>query len=450
MIKSCFIIYSLLLISQMSIGQSLYDSLWGDEQLNKRIEEGIQKNRKGDLTLRLLNDKGQALKNVEVHIVQLKHEFLFGSNLFMLKGFRTEEENKKYEQTFLSLFNHGSIPFYWKPLEPTQGNLRFESNSEPIYRRPPPDLVVDFCEKNQIYPKGHTLVWDNPRWAIPTWLPQKEELIQPLINQRISTIAQRYGNKIQMWDVVNEIKNRHMEVVMPKDFALKAFEQAEENFPKSSILMINETTSIWYDRKREYSFYYMTIENLLLKKARIDAIGLQCHFFHSEEEFRNVVQGKSMKPKEIFEVLDTYALFGKPLHITEVTIPTIPNSKEGEALQAKITKNLYRIWFSYPNVQSIVWWNIADGTAAPGEDKWLGGFLREDMTEKPSYQILNDLINKEWKSNMKLKIQQENIISANLFYGKYLITIIQGKKIFKQEINFTQAGQKELEIQAKF
>jgi GH35 family endo-1,4-beta-xylanase len=439
-----------LLAAQQLVAQSAYDSLWGNAQINQRIEEGIAKNRMGQLTLRLLDAKGQPLKNVEVEISQQKHDFLFGTSLFMLKGLKTEQANQKYEEAFLSLFNHGSIPFYWKTLEPDQGKPRFASNSEPIYRRPPPDLVLDFCNQHQIYPKGHTLVWDNPRWAVPTWLPADEGKIQPLIDQRISQIAERYGQKIPMWDVVNELKNRHMQVPMPRDFAQLAFAQAERVFPANSILMINEATPIWYDRKREYSFYYQVIENLLLKKARIDAIGLQCHFFHGEEEFRNVMRGKIMRPSEIFEVLDTYAAFGKPLHITEVTIPTLPNTAEGEAWQAKVTRNLYRAWFSYPNVQSIVWWNIVDGTAAPGEDIWRGGFLREDLSPKPAYQVLNQLINQEWKSQIKLSPQPNHVLQVKVFYGKYLIVVRKGKSTFKQEINFTKAGAQEFEIITNF
>ena len=93
-----------------------YDSLWKDSSVEKRITEGIEQNRKGDFTLLFPDLKGKA----EVEIQQVKHDFMFGSNIFMLKGFKTEAENQRYEEVFKSLFNLASVPFYWKTLEPEQ------------------------------------------------------------------------------------------------------------------------------------------------------------------------------------------------------------------------------------------------------------------------------------------------------------------------------------------
>ncbi|MBC7570923.1 MAG: endo-1,4-beta-xylanase [Spirosoma sp.] len=442
-------IFILLLIgSHFATAQSArYDSLWANAAVEKRIADGIETNRKGDFTLIITAKNGTPIRNATVEVRLVKHEFLFGSNLFMINGFKTEAQNRRYEDAFLSLFNHGSIPFYWKTLEPEPGNIRFAANSAPVYRRPPPDAVLDFCRTNGIYPKGHTMVWDNPQWAIPTWLPKNESVIQPLIDKRIGQIAERYSRTIPMWDVVNEIKNRHIDVVMPRDFALNAFKRADAVFPKESILLLNETTSLWYDRKREYSQYYQTIENLLLKGARIDAIGLQCHFFHGDQEYQDVLAGKTMRPADLFEILDTYAHFNKPLHLTELTIPTIPDSPEGRHMQATVARNLYRLWFSYPNMASIVWWNIADGTAAPGEDKWRGGFLNEDLTPKPSYTVLNDLINKDWKTTLNTTLNDTNKLTFRGFYGDYKITIKEGKTVTERTVRLTKSGSKTVAVE---
>lgn len=68
---------------------SRYDSLWNNAAVEKRIADGIEKNRKGDFTLLFPNLKG----NAQIEIQQVKHEFQFGSNIFMLKGFKTDAEN---------------------------------------------------------------------------------------------------------------------------------------------------------------------------------------------------------------------------------------------------------------------------------------------------------------------------------------------------------------------
>ena len=48
----------------------------------------------------------------------------------------------------------------------------------------------------------------------------------------------------------------------------------------------------------------------------------------------------------IFDVLDTFSDFKKPIHLSEITISAYSNSYEDLAIQAEIAKNMYKIWFS--------------------------------------------------------------------------------------------------------
>lgn len=407
---------------------SRYDSLWNNAAVEKRIAEGIEKNRKGDFTLLFPNLKG----NAQIEIQQVKHEFQFGSNIFMLKGFKTDAENQRYEEVFKSLFNTACVPFYWKDLEPEQGKPRFAANSAFIYRRPPPDLVLDFCQKNGITPKGHTLVWDNTAHAVPTWLTKDTSKIQPFIDARIKTLAERYGSQVKTWDVVNEVLADHPNVPMPPDYALKAFKTAQKYYPASTRLFINEVTTLsWQNYHRDYTPYKLLIENLKHKGARIGGIGLQFHFF-SEPLHHDVAAGKAMRPEDLFKALDLYGQFNLPLHVSEITIPTLPNTKEGLENQAKMTRNFYRLWFSHAAVEAIIWWNVADGTAVAGEDKWRGGFLDEALQPKPSYHALNSLINQEWKTKINTNVTGKSY-SFRGFYGEYVAKItVNGKTVEKR------------------
>jgi len=413
------------------------DSLWNDPVVEERINKGIETNRKGDFTISFPAFKGKT----EIEIKQVRHEFLFGANAFMVNGFDTEEKNRKYEKEFASLFNLACIPFYWKTLEPQQDHLRFASNSDPIYRRPPPDAVLEFCQKYNIIPKGHTLVWNNPAHSVPDWLPKDTAEIEKLITKRINIIASKYGNAIQTWDVVNESLHYFPQVIMPEDYVFKYFDVAKKVYPSSAKLMINEVTSVWQNNSREYSPYYLLIQNLLQRGSTIGAIGLQFHFFN-EQLNKDVLAGKDMTPKQLLAVLDLYGRFNKPLHVSEITIPTLPDTEEGQKYQGKLTRNFYRLWFSHPSVEAIIWWNLVDGTAVKNEDKWNGGLLNNDFSPKPSYTALNDLINKEWKTNLKTVVSDNNKYSFRGFYGEYLIRIKQGKKIIENKIKFSREGEK--------
>jgi endo-1,4-beta-xylanase len=427
-------------------GQSRYDSLWADPAVENRIQNGIEKNRKADAVIRLNPAKGKLRKGVKVEIRQLSHDFQFGSNIFMLNGYGSAEQNKRYEDIFKQLFNLACVPFYWKTLEPEEGVLRYEASSSKIYRRPPPDPVLDFCEKNGITPKGHTLVWDNVSHANPLWMPRDTTIMQQKIDQRIRQLGERYGQRVKTWDVVNELLSYHTGAIrMPDNFGLKSFQQFSKSFPKTTRGFINETTSIWTNYHREYSPYKLLIDNLKSKGAEIDGIGLQFHFF-SETLHNDVVAGKSITPKTVFDVLDLYGSYRLPVHISEITIPALPFNETGLANQAKMTRNFYRAWFSHEAVEAIVWWNVSDGTAVAGEDKWHGGFLNEDMSPKPAYYVLNDLINKEWKTSVSKVVDNGDAVSFRGFYGDYSVKITIGKQIIEKKLSIKKGQSNELSI----
>lgn len=437
----CFLFQPLLIKGQ----SDNYFSLWNDPEVEQKINRGIQENRKGFATLIFKDVEGKTIENASVTIKQISHDFLFGANIFMFDGFDDESKNQRYNSMFTDLLNYASLPFYWAALEPEPGNLRFEAGSEPIYRRPPPDPIVKFCKTNNVTMKGHTLIWDSPNWSVPEWLPEVPSQISPLINNRITQIADHYGDDIMIWDVANEVIARKPHVIMPKDFALSAFQQSEKVFPLHATLILNETTThSWRNFKGEYSPFYMLIDNLLMRGTKIDAIGFQFHFF-SEKLHQDVLDGKEMQPLHMWEVMDRYSDFELPIHITEITIPALPYNEEGLKSQAELTKDFYRLWFAHPNVEAITWWNVADGTAVPGEDKWHGGFLDNDLNPKPAYEVLNQLINEEW--NTQLTKEVNGPLKFQGFYGKYLIRGDYNGQEFEKEIHLSKNGQTEFIIQ---
>ena len=126
---------------------------------------GIELNRKGSAHI---NIKGENLpENITVEVEQKNHEFKFGANIFMLDEFECEEKNRIYREKFAELFDLATVPFYWSDLEPEEGKPRFAKDSPKIYRRPAPDLCVEYCKEKGIEPKCHCLNYD--AW-LPNWL----------------------------------------------------------------------------------------------------------------------------------------------------------------------------------------------------------------------------------------------------------------------------------------
>jgi GH35 family endo-1,4-beta-xylanase len=332
--------------------------------------------------------------------------------------------------------------------------LRFGKESEYIYRRPAPDVVLEFCKKNNITPKGHTLVWDNSQWALPDWLQKDEKIMEQKFDKRIDEIAERYRNEIGIWDVANEVTDRHSDVIMPKDFAYKAFKESERVFPGSTFFTLNFTTAIWYRaNKREYSADYLLIDNLMRRNAKLDVIGMQFHNFN-ENEYWRILKGELLTPEVMFNTLDLYSDFNLPIHITEITLAGL--SDKGEEYQATMAENYYKLWFSHPKVEAIIWWNMVDGTAVPArvnpdgsvvpdENRWNGGLLHRDFSEKPSFKVLDRLINHDWKTNLTLK-SSNNRVDFNGFYGRYKFSVKWNGKKYEKMVNFPKQGIRNQEI----
>jgi hypothetical protein len=151
-------------------------------------------------------------------------------------------------------------------------------------------------------------------------------------------------------------------------------------------------------------------------------------------------------PEQLYNVLDTYAKLGKPIQITEITIPSYSNDPEDEETQARIIRNLYRIWFSHPAMEAVIYWNLPDGYAhgavpgdmTKGENSYYGGLFRFDLTPKPAYSIIRDLFAKEWRTNLKLHTDS-GAVSFKGFYGEYDLEITAGGRTVRRTIHLNKA-----------
>ena len=141
------------------------------ELMETRVKNDIEKYRKGYCKIKVVDKNNKPVANKKVKITQTKHAFGYGANIFMLDEFGSDELNKKYRDDFKKYFNTATVPFYWNGLEPEKGKPRFDQNSEKIYRRPAPELCVEYCEENGINPKLHCLVYDK---FLPDWLPTQD------------------------------------------------------------------------------------------------------------------------------------------------------------------------------------------------------------------------------------------------------------------------------------
>jgi GH35 family endo-1,4-beta-xylanase len=390
-----------------------YVKLWRNPELTQQIDRNIEQNRKSDAELSVVGADGAPLKNVTLEISQQRQEFLFGCNLFALDQLPTAELNQKYERYFAQLFNFATVPFYWGDLEAEPGKTRYAEGSPKIWRRPPPDRLVNWCEEHGITPKGHALLYVKNMF-MPAWTARDNaETLRKQCAAHMTELAERYREKILIWDVINEeiprMRHTNEWPIVPQDYLAWGFKEAGRLFPKAKLL-INDGTNEAHDTPADYE---ALIKPLLDQGIRIEGVGMQFHLYGRT----GFMSGKTLKPQQLIEVYQRFSRMGLPLYITEITVPG--KEEHGEEQQAAIVTDLYRLWFSTPNMAGITWWNLGDGTAFQEENKALGGLLDNEMNPKAAYRELDRLINKEWKTRATVKTDAKGTATFRGFHGKY-------------------------------
>lgn len=427
-----------------------------DPEINFKIQAGIEKNRKGFGTIKLSHGDGKPVKKAEIRLTQTAHEFRFGCNSFMLGQFPESGQNALYEEKFRELFNLAVVPFYWSDLEPEDGKPRFGRDSAPVYRRPPPDMVLDFCEKYGITPKGHLLCWHS---FVPQWLSREKGRSAERLERRIRELAERYAERIKVWDVANEALQWDPEYSepMPERHVETAFEMAGKYFPESTELLYNEGPFVsWANYHGDYTPLYMLAKSLLNDGLPMKGLGLQYHMFAGLENMTDW-SFNFTNQRYLYAIMDQYAKLGVPFNVSEITVTARRDLGDGDEFQRLATEKLYRLWFSHPASNGIVWWNLVDGTAAyspmgseEGENQYRGGLLNFDFSEKPAYKAVSNLLKKEWNTRLNVEYEDGAENKFHGFYGDYDAVVKTDNGTFRKKLKLAKDGVNKFNLETEY
>jgi len=418
------------------------------KETDARVKAGIEANRKCDATLVFRDAQGRPCENVHVKVRQTRHEFKYGANLFGLAETKNGAEMAAaYRERFAAAFNLATLPFYWKSVEPERGKTRYAKDSPYIYRRPPIDMCLEWCEANGIEPKAHCLNYAD--WQ-PAWARGPVEREKALLEKRFAELAARYAKRIPMWEVTNETlfwgpaQHRNSVFFGKRDFVEWSFKTAAKYFP-SNKLVINEAAPNVIDCYRATrSAYYMQIENALMKGCRIDGIGIQAHAVWGTNMKTVVSQARfEYNPEHMFRIMDTYAQLGRPLQITELTIPAYSEDPGDEAVQAEIVRNLYSIWFSHKAMEAIIYWDLSDAYSWTAEH--VGSLCRRDMSPKPAYNVVRELFGREWRTNFERDAAGGRLAFRG-FRGTYEVEATSNGRTVKRQFAVGNAAPGPVEI----
>ena len=400
------------------------------EEIVAGAQQRIEKHRKADAVLLVLDKSGKPVAGAQVTVNQTRHTFLFGSNIFAWGRLPDQRQEAAYRKHFCELLNFATLPFYWASYEPRRGH--------PNHQRT--ERVAQWCKEHEITTKGHPLAWNH---SDPRWLPDDKQEIRRLQMARIDDCVSRFSGLIDRWDVVNEATHFDRETFVnrqaPKhsamwqavgqmEFTRECFAHARKAGPRATLLINDYRTDPAYER---------VVEQLVdpQGKPMYDVIGIQSH-----------MHGGAWPTRKIWKTCRTFSRFKVPLHFTETTILSgerrwqerqgepWPSTPEGEEYQAREVARFYTLLFSHPAVEAITWWDFADGHAWKGAP---AGFLREDMTPKPVYHELKKLIKGRWWTRVTLQTGPDGKAVLRGFLGDYNATVMADDR--KAQRKFTLA-----------
>jgi GH35 family endo-1,4-beta-xylanase len=382
-----------------------------DEGSLAGARERIEAHRKGRLDIVVAGPDGAPLPHRAVRLEQRDSAFLFGCNIFRLDPQDESREQKEYQRLFCDLLNYATLPFYWGSYEAEPGKTR-----EARLR-----AMASWCAEHGLRSKGHPLVWHE---VYPAWADAQEAPALKLQQKRTRQIVKDFRGLVDMWDVINEssVSHRFDNAIGKWAREVGAVKAAAEalrwarSANRKAVLLVND-----YNVSPEYE---AQIEGLTAGDHKPDAIGIQTHMHTSERPL-----------DQVWGICETYARFGLPLHFTELTVlsghyisPNVawsgyreenwPSTPAGEEKQLRYLERFYTLLFSHPAVAAITCWDFADGG-------WMNapaGLVRRDMSPKPIYDRLKELIRREWRTNVTLTTDAAGRAEVNAFYGRYVVT----------------------------
>jgi endo-1,4-beta-xylanase len=376
----------------------------------------IERHRKADVVVTVRDAAGRPVPAARVEIEQTRHAFLFGCNAFLFGRAGGDRDEAAYREQFAGLFNYATLPFYWPSYEPRRG----QTDHARIER------MARWCRANGITPKGHPLAWN---YAEPRWLPEGPAEVRALQMARIDDCVRRFAGVIDVWDVVNEATHFERDECKKRaprmtamwqetgrvEFVRECFRHARAAGPKATLLINDYRTDDAYAA--------------LLRELGegpggrpFDVIGVQSH-----------MHGGTWSNARVWEVCERFARFGVPLHFTEATILSgelgrgrgqrgLPwaSTADGEKRQADDVERLYTLLFSHPAVAGVTWWDFSDRGAWQGAP---AGLLRADMSPKPAYGRLRELVRKRWWTHATVRTGAEGRAECRVFLGEHRVTV---------------------------
>ncbi len=393
--------------------QAFYPGAEPNAQWRKDALARIEKFRKGDLTVRVLDQDNRPIPNAVVSLRQTNSKFQWGTCVVANRLLDNSDNAEKYRQFVkdycnVAVFENDLKWFSWQ-------NVR---NRQNIFK------AIEWLNQNNIVVRGHCLIW--PSWRNTPRdlraLQDSPDELRDRIKNHILEEATALSGKVVDWDVVNEpYDNTDIWKILGKDEIAEWFKTARQADPNVR-LYINDygILSGEGNDRRKQNFYFDLIKSLVDGGAPIGGIGLQGHF-----------GSRATPPERIVEIIERFSQFGLPIAITEHDVDA-----RDEEYHAQFTRDFLTAVFSCPSVDKFLVW----GFWARAHWRPNAAYFTENWELTPAGKEFTTLVGKEWRTNENGVTDQNGVFKTRAFLGSYELEIETSRGVQKESFEVDDVG----------
>ena len=381
----------------------------------KAAAQRIDKLRKGDLNIRVLNADGTPTEGAAVEVRMTRQAFPFAtavssSMLVRRKG----PDADRYRDMVDKLFTHVTIEY-----ETCQ--IPWESNHQVALD------AIKWLREHGKYVHGCHILWPHISDGLPERLvaaKTKPDEVRRLVMAHVDEKLNACKGQVREWNALNELHtNRFFQESLGdeegKRLVVETFRRAKQIDP-SLRLAVNDFGDMANPSREHIDGYLAWIRYLKEQRTAMDVVGLQCHF-------SQILRA----PDDCMAMLDRFAAFGYPLHASELDI-----NLSDEAVQADYQRDIMTVLYSHPAVEKITLWGFWEGR------HWLpeAALWRTDWTIKPNGLAWMDLVFRQWRTNAALKTDHDGATALRAFLGDYEVTATYEGKSISRKVSLPSGG----------
>lgn len=367
----------------------------------------IDKHRKSDMRLQVLDADGRPLHDAAYRIVQTRSDFGFGCSLDFFRSPRLKDHRDfkpgqvvpEQLERFTEVFNYTMIPYSgkWLYLEPEQGDRRYEDL----------DAYLAWCEAHDVRVEYHFLSGYRPAWLRDKPEPEQARLFL----EHAKGLVSRYGDQVEAWQVVNE------------KIGIKAspavFEAVRELDPDAK-LAISDCARFYSPHEPPRRQRDLTRGLEEVRWLREQGVELDYFAFHGHRPF-----GLWADSRVVYEAIDAFADQGVKVRITEFGQP-LGGAFEGETrdgrwtpqTQADYYVRMFTLAYSHPAVEAVNLFGLSHHTWMRG-----AGLFDEHNQPTPAFHALKKLINDTFRTRVDGTLGLDGTVNFRGFHGTYRLEL---------------------------